>query len=87
MAAKHTVDFGCDDAEFSTLYAAHYADCEHEVTPLIEGYRLALIYNLVWTAPSEPPSLKQSAKMIQKLSTLLKEVKFAVFIIKHNRAN
>ncbi|XP_066929057.1 uncharacterized protein [Clytia hemisphaerica] len=70
----HTVDFGCDDAEFSILYAAHYADCEHEVTPLTEGHRLALIYNLVWTAPSEPPNLDQNAKMVQKLSTLLKKV-------------
>ena len=28
-------------------YAAFYADCRHEVRPVIEGNRLALIYNLI----------------------------------------
>jgi hypothetical protein len=28
-------------------YCAFFADCEHEIKPLSEGYRLALIYNLV----------------------------------------
>ncbi|MBV9490873.1 MAG: 2OG-Fe(II) oxygenase, partial [Verrucomicrobia bacterium] len=28
-------------------YAAFYADCEHEVRPVEDGYRLCLIYNLI----------------------------------------
>jgi hypothetical protein len=39
-------------------FAAFYADCVHEVTPLVQGHRLTLIYNLVRpskTPPPEPP--------------------------------
>lgn len=28
-------------------FAAFYADCEHEVTPITSGYRVCLVYNLV----------------------------------------
>jgi hypothetical protein len=32
-------------------YAAFYADCQHEVKPLLSGYRLCLTYNLVLSKP------------------------------------
>ena len=35
-------------------YAAFYADCRHELRPVVEGCRLALIYNLV--RPTDAPS-------------------------------
>lgn len=35
---QHTYDF---------QYAALFADCEHEVTPVTSGYRCCLVYNLV----------------------------------------
>ncbi|UGT61701.1 2OG-Fe(II) oxygenase [Nocardia asteroides] len=39
-------------------YVAFYADCEHEVLPVTEGYRIALTYNLIATGdtrPADPP--------------------------------
>ena len=68
------VEFDCDDSEYAIVYAAHYADCKHEVTPLESGYRLALVYNLVWTAPSSPPSLQKFQNIHQKLADLLPNV-------------
>ena len=69
-----TVQLDRPESRFEMLYAAHYTDCEHEVTPLESGYRLALVYNLVWTATSEAPSVGQDEQTILKLSSLLKEV-------------
>lgn len=36
---------------------AFYADCHHEVTPVTEGYRVALTYNLVLENAASPPVL------------------------------
>jgi len=35
----------CDNYEIP--YAAFYADCDHEITPLVSGYRVCLAYNLI----------------------------------------
>ena len=69
-----TVDFDNNRAPHEVVYAAHYADCEHEITPLISGYRLALIYNLVWTATSDPPSLEAHLRNEKVLMSLLKQI-------------
>lgn len=42
-------------------FAAFYADCVHEVRPVIQGTRLTLVYNLLWqgsgtVAPPEYPA-------------------------------
>lgn len=39
-------------------FAAFYADCEHDVRPLLSGYRLCLIYNLVQESQSRQPVLQ-----------------------------
>ena len=55
-ALKVTVDLRADDPS-EARFAAFYADCRHEVQPLMSGYRLTLVYNLLrrGTRP-EPPS-------------------------------
>lgn len=41
------VDFGAqEDCAYKLHFTAFYADCEHEVLPLLDGYRLCLVYNL-----------------------------------------
>lgn len=43
-----------NSAEFSELhFAAFYADCEHEVQPVTEGYRVCLVYNLIQRSGGE----------------------------------
>ena len=41
------------------LIAAHYSDCEHEITPVETGYRLALVYSLCWGGAGQAPSARQ----------------------------
>jgi hypothetical protein len=43
---EQVIDFTGENALFRIHYAAFYADCEHEIRPLEEGYRLCLVYNL-----------------------------------------
>lgn len=50
------VQFSCKDAKSSCIYAAHYADCEHELTEIKSGYRMALVYSLCWDGNGVVPS-------------------------------
>ena len=53
---KKTFDFS--DKGWVTYYAAFYADCQHEISEVTEGYRLCLIYNLVSrAAQAVPPAI------------------------------
>ncbi|KAJ3511864.1 hypothetical protein NLJ89_g3859 [Agrocybe chaxingu] len=49
-----TVDFA-PDSLYSSALLAWYTDVKHEVKPVKSGYRLALSYNLIHTAPPEVP--------------------------------
>jgi len=40
------------EAPSRVAWTAFYADCVHELEPVTSGYRLALVYNLVWEAPA-----------------------------------
>jgi hypothetical protein len=40
------VDFAATNL-YKIPYAAFFADCEHEIKPLLSGYRVVLVYNLV----------------------------------------
>jgi hypothetical protein len=63
---EHTIDLGsAEGRSFQIHFAAFYADCEHEVRPLLQGYRLCLVYNLTLargkkTIPA-PPSVQHVA--------------------------
>jgi hypothetical protein len=47
------LDLPCVQDSSSTIqYAAFFADCEHEPTPLTSGMRLVLTYNMVYTGPA-----------------------------------
>lgn len=51
LIAQHQHDVKTYDqargAAYSTQYAAFYADCQHELRPVMSGHRLCLVYNLV----------------------------------------
>jgi len=40
-------------AAFQCYYAAHYADCEHEIEPIQSGHRLALVYLLCYSGETK----------------------------------
>ena len=50
------IAFGSPESKFSCMYAAHYADCEHELTEITCGYRMALVYSLCWDGNGVVPS-------------------------------
>ena len=67
------VEFGGDDSEFKTQYAAFYADCQHEIEPVTAGYRICLVYNLASAgkkqpaAPHHAPAVAEAAQLLKKL--------------------
>jgi hypothetical protein len=68
------IDFGGKDSEFKTHYAAFYADCQHEITPVSTGYRICLVYNLAVAGKKRQPSAPQSAAAVEKACQLLKDL-------------
>lgn len=61
--------------EFSELrFAAFYADCEHEVRPVVEGHRVCLVFNLIQVpgettelvAPEFMSAAKNAAVLLRK---------------------
>ncbi|MGS2764034.1 2OG-Fe(II) oxygenase [Sinomicrobium sp. M5D2P9] len=63
-------DFANTNPGYALNYAAFYADCDHEVKPLISGYRVCLVYNLVQQKTGkkiEPQSLQSHANRLAGL--------------------
>jgi hypothetical protein len=48
-------------------YAAFYADCQHELKKITKGYRLCLIYNLIYSGPGSLPSPIEDTIVISQL--------------------
>ncbi|XP_066913948.1 uncharacterized protein [Clytia hemisphaerica] len=70
---SETIQFDRKESRYEMVYAAHYADCQHEVTPLTSGYRLALVYKLIQLPPSdeEIQRLKIKEKTINQFKSIL----------------
>ena len=71
--ASKSFGFAIAAAEEQPYYAAFYADCEHEVSPVEEGFRLCLAYNLVLRVPKgrkkgAPEDSSPAKKMAQSLA-------------------
>ncbi|WP_397569163.1 2OG-Fe(II) oxygenase [Schlesneria sp. T3-172] len=68
-----TIDFGGTASEFQTRFAAFYADCQHEVTPVTSGFRICLVYNLSLSgrrqpsAPRNQPLVQQARQELENL--------------------
>jgi hypothetical protein len=67
--------FGAGEGgQFRIHYAAFYADCEHEVRPLREGYRLCLVYNLTLAkAKKKPITAPRASEHVEAVSRVLAE--------------
>ena len=48
LTEKKEFDFSGSDNSSDFHYAAFYADCIHEIKPVTQGYRLCLVYNLIY---------------------------------------
>ncbi len=71
---ERTIDFGGPDGDlFRIHYAAFYADCEHEVRPLKQGYRLCLVYNLTLARSNETLSAPSDSEHIERIAPLIQQ--------------
>lgn len=69
---EECIDFSRDAANYRIPYAAFYADCEHEVKPLLSGYRICLVYNLLQTDSQAPVSNPRLSGPIAEAANLLR---------------
>ena len=51
-------------------YAAFYADCEHEILPVTDGYRICLVYNLILTESESLGAPDYGAQVVALASVL-----------------
>ena len=49
---------------YSLCCAAFYADCKHELRPVQQGFRLALVYNLIHAPRAPTPFLKDASEAV-----------------------
>lgn len=77
--------------KFSPEYAVFYADCFHEVKPVLSGYRLCLVYNLALADRSVQPQLskndgiiEQVDSYIQKWSSEQHKTPFLTYLLDHS---
>ena len=71
---EKVVNFDGEESVFCCKYAALYCDCEHEVSEIKSGYRVALVYSLCWSETSDPPSADTGVAVVQNIAELIKEV-------------
>lgn len=72
LSKKKEFDFGGPKANTNYYYVAFYADCLHEVEPVAVGYRLCLVYNLIWKgSDTEVPYPPDNQKDIATVSAAL----------------
>jgi hypothetical protein len=68
---EENIDFSGPQSEFQVHFAAFYADCEHEVKPLLSGHRLCLVYNLVLAKSKKPIGAPRKSEHIAEIKQVL----------------
>ncbi|MEX2565092.1 MAG: 2OG-Fe(II) oxygenase [Cyclobacteriaceae bacterium] len=69
---EQSVNFAEEAGNYRIPYVAFYADCEHEIKPLTEGYRVCLVYNLIQKKSEKAIRLEPLGEHVSKLATILK---------------
>jgi hypothetical protein len=70
---EQKIDFSEMGNDYTLPFAAFYADCEHEIKPLVSGYRICLVYNLVQTTGGEPIRATRIQDTLDEITELLEE--------------
>jgi len=68
------IDFGGFDSKFQLQYGAFYTDCQHEVKPVTEGYRICIVYNLFITETNVDVHAPEYDESIAMLAPLLENI-------------
>jgi predicted 2-oxoglutarate/Fe(II)-dependent dioxygenase YbiX len=79
-----------ENAKFMPYFAAFYADCQHQITEVTDGYRLCLIYNLVYTG-SEEIQVRDQGAVIDRLKRICDkwdaEEDKLIYLLSHKYSN
>jgi hypothetical protein len=68
---EEVVSFVPGSDDYKITYAAFYADCDHEIKPVISGYRICLVYNLVQQKPGKKVQLTSIETHAERLAGIL----------------
>jgi hypothetical protein len=71
---RECIDFDDPAARYQLQYAAFYADCLHEITPVASGYRICLVYNLVIHNARQPPRAPAESRTVDAVAAALADV-------------
>ena len=69
---SQAIDFSDKASAYDLQYAAFYADCEHEVRPVTDGYRICLVYNLATGGRNTQPAAPEFTGAIESAATAIK---------------
>lgn len=68
------IQFDAPNSAFDVQFAAFYADCLHEVTPVQSGYRICLVYNLSLANTKQQPSAPDVSGIVPRVQELLPQL-------------
>ena len=71
---EEVIDFSSAASHYKLPYAAFFADCDHEIKPVTSGYRMALVYNLVYAAGSKKKTIPKISAQADKIAALLTDI-------------
>ncbi len=75
---EEIVDFSPATSLYKMPFVAFFADCDHEIKPVTSGYRICLVYNLVYASGSKKVESPQFMSPTKDMAALL--AKLAVSI-------
>jgi hypothetical protein len=70
---EQMIDFSSASNFLRIHFAAFYADCEHEVRPLRQGYRLCLVYNLTLKKGKKAITAPRSSEHLETITRILRD--------------
>ena len=69
---EHTFDFSGLKGCTGFHYAAFYADCQHELCAVTKGYRLCLVYNLIYVGSGHCPAPINNTVLVRRTVDAMK---------------
>ena len=70
---KSEFDYSGPDCHSNCYFTSFYADCQHEVEKVTKGYRLCLIYNLMYQGLDECPAPADNQKQVSAIVSAMKQ--------------
>lgn len=67
-------DFSGPGSAYDLQYAAFYADCQHEVRPVTDGYRICLVYNLATNGRRKQPAAPEFKSAVESVASAVQSI-------------